>query len=71
MFANLFREMKLKKVSQDDIAKAISKTPTSVSRYMLGRSDFTYKQMVTIRDTFFKGLSLDYLFKKEEQNPNN
>ena len=67
MFANLFREMKLKKVSQDDIAQAISKTPTSVSRYMLGKSEFTYRQMVIIRDTFFNGLSLDYLFKKETQ----
>ena len=66
MFANLIKEMKLRKVSQKDIAALIGKTPTSVSRYILGRSDFTYEQMSKIRDTFFNGLSFDYLFERKK-----
>lgn len=64
MFANLLAEMKRKKVSQTDIAKALDITSQAVSFKLSADGDFKSEEMIKIQETFFPDVDLKTLFTK-------
>ena len=62
MFNNLIAEMARNKITNEKIAVAIERNPNTVSQKMLGKVEFTRKEMWTIKEKFFPDLSIDYLF---------
>lgn len=64
MFPNLRAEMARKNVTVSDLAKAIHKTDRSVRDKVSGKGDFSWSEINVIRDQFFSGLSIEYLFSK-------
>lgn len=64
MFKNLRAEMaRLDNISGRVIADKIGITPQAFYDKMSGRSEFKRREMQKIRDNFFNGMSLDYLFE--------
>jgi len=67
MFKNLRAEMaRLDNINGKVIADTIGTTPQAFYDKMSGRSEFKRKEMVKIRNTFFKEMTLDYLFECED-----
>lgn len=59
---NLRAEMQRSNLSFGDIARCISKTERTVRDKESGRVAFTLPEAILIRDSFFPGMSLEYLF---------
>jgi hypothetical protein len=53
-------------VTKFDIAKAIGKSDKKVFESVKGLYAFTVYEAMTIRDTFFPGMTIEYLFANEE-----
>ena len=68
MFQNLQAEMKRYGISTSDLSRVANKTKRSIQDKMRGKNDFTLSEAAKIRDSFFPGLSLEYLFARGE-NP--
>ncbi|HHX59690.1 MAG TPA: hypothetical protein GX707_02970 [Epulopiscium sp.] len=66
MFPNLRAEMARRNIKNADIAKEINVTSDSVSNKNRGKSEYLISEALKIRNTFFIGMSLDYLFSTEE-----
>ncbi|MFZ3132725.1 MAG: hypothetical protein WA125_16890 [Desulfosporosinus sp.] len=67
MFRNLRAELaRLDDTNGKVVAEAIGITAQAFYDKMSGRSEFKRKEMVKIRNTFFKGMTLDYLFECED-----
>ncbi len=66
MLANLKAEMARYGISTVDIAKVARRTNKSIRDKISGKSDFTMPEGIAIRDSFFPGLSLEYLFSTED-----
>lgn len=64
MFPNLKAEMARKNVTISDLARAIHRTDRSVRDKVSGKGDFSWSEINTIRDQFFHGQSIGYLFSK-------
>lgn len=62
MLRNLEAEMARKSITNADIAKAIAKDERTVRNKTSGKSQFTFPEVVKIRDTFWPELTLEYLF---------
>lgn len=62
MLRNLRAEMERYGVSIYDIHSLIGKTERSVRDKVNGRATFTLPEAIKVRDTYFKGLSMEYLF---------
>lgn len=62
MHQNLLAEMARRGVTPSDIGRAISKTDRSVRDKISARYPFTLSEAKKIRDTFFVGMDLDFLF---------
>ncbi len=67
MMENLRAEMIRYGVSALDIARVTGKTDRSIRDKISGKRDFTMSEGTTIRDHFFPGLSLEYLFAKVDR----
>ena len=65
MLANLAVEMKMKKITQTQIARVLGVTNNSVWLKINGKTDFTASEMFKIQDTFFPDKDLRYLFEKK------
>ena len=65
MFGNLYKEMKLKGITQTEICKYLGLTNHGFNKKIRGDTDFTSKEMFAIQGKFFPDKSLEYLFKKE------
>lgn len=63
---NLEAEMKRKKISRMDIANLLGVSYSTIHSRFNGNSEWTYGECVSIRDAYFEGMELDYLFKTEE-----
>lgn len=63
MLLNLKAEMARYGVSTNDIHTAIDKTARATTEKIAGRAPFTIQEALKIRDTFFIGMSLEYLFQ--------
>ena len=69
MFRNLRAEMaRAGNIDGKTIAKQIGITDQAFYDKMSGRTEFKLKEMRGIRDTFFKGMTFDYLFDCEKVN---
>lgn len=55
-------EMQRNNLSNDDIARLIGRTERSVRDKASGRAAFSLPEALKIRDTYFRGMSLEYLF---------
>lgn len=66
MYKNLEAEMTRFDISNDDIAKVINKNSRTVRNKRAGITAFTLPEIITIRDTFFPELKLEYIFEHTE-----
>lgn len=66
MFPNLEAEMARKKITQQDLAKMLGITPTTLSFKLSGKSTLSLKECVKIKNTIFPDQTLDYLFDTKE-----
>lgn len=64
MLVNLKAEMTRYGVTATDIAKVTGKTDRSVRDKISGKRDFTLPESAAIRDAFFPGMKLEYLFSR-------
>ena len=62
MLKNLKAEMERHDVTVDDIRLLINKTDRCVRDKVNGKTGFTFSEALKIRDAFFSGMSLEYLF---------
>ena len=63
---NLEAEMMRSKVSRYDIAKTLGVTYRTILSRFSGKSKWGYEECVKIRDTYFKDMTLEYLFEVKE-----
>lgn len=64
---NLEAEMKRKGVSRMDIANLLGVSYSTIHSRFNGNSEWLYSECILIRDTYFAGMSLDYLFEVKER----
>ena len=69
MLSNLRAEMARFDVSPADIAKEIGKSDRCVRDKISGKTDVSIPEAMDIRDRFFPGLSLEYLFARSVSTP--
>jgi hypothetical protein len=62
MFSNLKAEMARKNVTLDQIADALNLNISTVSAKLNNYRRLKYCECIAIRDSFFPGLTIDYLF---------
>lgn len=60
---NLEAEMKRNNISRNDIANLLGISYRTVHSRFNGESEWGYSECVKIRDSYFQGMSLDYLFQ--------
>lgn len=65
MLHNLKAEMVRAGIKNSDIAKAIAVNERSIRNKMRGVTQFTFKETRKIRDTYFPGMSFEYLFEED------
>lgn len=65
MLPNLRAEMVRIGIKTTDIARAIGKTERSVRYKVSGQRSFSVEEALAIRDRFFPGLSVEYLFSRD------
>ena len=63
MYQNLKAEMARKNLKKCDIARGLNKKERIIRNRFSGKTPFTLPEAVAIRDMFFPGVSLDYLFQ--------
>ena len=68
MYVNLKAEMEKKNITVSDIAQSIRKTDRSIRDKINGNGNFTWSEVNSIRDSFFPGMSMEYLFSIENTN---
>ena len=66
---NLQAEMKRYGVTPLDIGNAIGCQERNARKKVSGEIVITFPEALTIRDTFFHGLRLEYLFAFDTQKP--
>ena len=64
MFKNLLAEMARRDINNLDLSRLLNLTPNTISRKMTGKSEFTRKEMFTIKNNFFPELTIEYLFQE-------
>ena len=62
---NLLAEMARYGVSNNDIQALLSCTDKTVRNKLNGMTEFSFGEAMKIRDTFFPGIRLEYLFSQE------
>lgn len=65
MLHNLKAEMTRNEISVDMIQKVISKTEKTTRAKINGRSGFSIEEALAVRNTFFPGMDLEYLFARK------
>ena len=66
MFANLYGELGKKRMSIAELARMIEVNPKTLSNKLNGKTDFTYTEMLKIKE-ILNGETLDILFEKTEK----
>lgn len=62
VFPNLRAEMARYGVSCKHTASMLGVSPKSISNKITGRTEFTLSEMISIRNAYFKEMSIEYLF---------
>lgn len=65
MLRNLSAEMARHGIAERDIAAEIEKSIRSVHDKINGKFSFSMPDAIRIRDRFFPGMTLEYLFKQD------
>ena len=65
MFGNLYKELKLKGITQTEICKYLGLTNHGFNKKIRGDTDFTSKEMFAIQQKFFPDKTLEYLFARD------
>lgn len=65
MLRNLLAEMARYNIKNADIASLINKSEQSVKLKILNKSTFSIQEATSIRDTFFPGIKIEYLFHND------
>ena len=68
-YSNLLAEMARKNITQNDIAKLLNKTVSTVSTKINGKYQFTLDEAEKIKDKYFSDKDISYLFEKHSQPP--
>lgn len=63
-FPVLEQKMRERRVKRPMMADAIGRSQATLSEKMSGKRQFTLREIVVIRDTFFPGCLLDDLFRQ-------
>jgi len=66
LYPNLEAEMKRNGINNDDIAKALDKSPRAIQDKRSGRTQFTLQEARMIKTKLFPNIDFDYLFKLEQ-----
>lgn len=66
-FTTLRAEMARRGIKGTDIAKALKISPKSAYNKINGITEFTLKETMTIRDEFFPGMTIDFLFNDDKE----
>lgn len=71
MYRNLKAEMIRHGVDEADIAKGLGISDRTFRNKISGRTEFGVKQAIQIRDSFFPGMDVEYLFRDDpsEKSP--
>lgn len=67
MLNNLSAEMKRNGLNSVRLASAIRKTDRAVRDKISGKSQFDIYEAMSIRDQFFPGMTLEYLFARQTE----
>ena len=67
MFGNLLAEMARNRLSGKEISKDVM-SYRSWKNKITGTTEFTLSEMVVLRNRWFPGLTLDYLFQPTHSN---
>lgn len=62
MLRNLRAEMLRYGITSADLSRAAKRTERSIRLKISGKNAFTIREGIAIRDAFFPGMSLEYLF---------
>lgn len=65
---NLLAEMARQSISVSDLAKILKCSERTVKNKIEGKTPFTYKEAITIRNSFFKKLDTEYLFSQQQED---
>lgn len=65
MLRNLCAEMARHNVTIRDIRRSIGKTERTAREKVNGKTDFTFPEAVRVRDDYFPGMTLEYLFARD------
>ncbi len=63
---NLELEMVRFGVSNYDIQRILGCSPKTINNKLAERTEFSLDEAMKIRDAFFRGMQLEYLFAREE-----
>ena len=63
---NLQAEMSRRGVSISDIKNLLGRSERTVKNKLYGKTDFTFPECIKIRDVFFDGIRLEYLFSSDD-----
>lgn len=66
MLRNLKAEMVRYGITTTDLSRVSNKTERSIQLKVAGKNAFTFPEVVAIRDAFFPGMSLEYLFARAD-----
>ena len=62
MYRNLLAEMVRRGLNADDIARAIEKSGRTARDKLSGKYPFYFDEAVRIKEAYFVGMDLEYLF---------
>jgi predicted transcriptional regulator len=62
MFNNLLAEMARHRIKKNDIANCLGVSEKTLRSYLKGTSQISWLDALKIRNTFFPGLEIEYLF---------
>lgn len=68
MLSNLKAEMARSNVTVAEIAALSGKSCRTISDRIKGKGQFPIQDAIEVKDTFFPGMDLEYLFAQAERN---
>ncbi len=64
---NLNAEIRRYGLSNADLRRALGCSEKTVRNKLSGTTDFTINEAILLRDTFFPGMRLEYLYKQSKK----
>lgn len=67
MLTNLSRELRRKRITHNTVAKRIGVSERTLANKLSGRTEFTVREALVIRSSYFPELTPDYLFAEDDR----